>query len=262
MPTGTLIKNEAGKIVADLSTKSSSIFIAARGGAGGKGNAFFASPTNQSPEIAEYGGEGEIKKYGVELASIADFGLVGYPNAGKSTLLRAISRARPKIASYPFTTLRPHVGIVMYDDLEQLSVADIPGIIEDAHKNRGLGIAFLRHIQRCLCLVYVIDVSQPTPWNQLETLRSELNHYNPDLVKRASIILANKIDTVEGQENLEEFKKNVDQDLKVIPLSAKNAFNIVRFLKEIRKIYDSKRNLEIRTRMTRNDEHITTVSER
>ena len=170
VPTGTLIRNKDGLLVGDLNSEGSS-FVAARGGSGGKGNSHFRTAVRQAPEIAECGAEGEKFAYTLELRTMADIGLIGFPNAGKSTLLTAISRARPKIASYPFTTLNPHLGIVFYSDLSQLAVADLPGLIPGAHRNHGLGHDFLRHIQRCSVLVYVIDMGEEEPWYQLEQLR-------------------------------------------------------------------------------------------
>ncbi|ODN05317.1 Mitochondrial ribosome-associated GTPase 2 [Orchesella cincta] len=243
VPLGTMFKDdETGEVIADLMSPEASVFIAARGGSGGRGNKFFATPGNQSPEIAEFGAEGETIKYIVEMATIAQFGLVGYPNAGKSTLLRAITRARPKVASYPFTTLRPHVGMVFYDDLEQIAVADIPGVIEDAHRNRGLGIQFLRHIQRCVCLLYVIDLStsNPTPFEILETLKEEIRHYDATMLNRPSMIVANKLDLPEAKANFQDFKSSVGDSMPIIPVSAKFGFNLKDLLIELRKIYDTK----------------------
>jgi len=238
VPFGTIFKNEAGEKMADLSSADECVFLAARGGAGGRGNKFFATPENQSPEVAEFGAEGESNTYLIEISTMAHIGLVGFPNAGKSTLLQAISRARPKIAPYPFTTLRPHVGMVMYDDLEQVAVADIPGLISDAHKNRGLGFAFLRHIQRCLCLVYVIDLASADPWAQLQTLYNELDHYDLSLRRRPSIVLGNKMDLKEARDNFEEFKAYIEDDVILIPISAKHGINLKELLSHIRMFYD------------------------
>lgn len=161
---------------------------------------------------------------------------VGFPNAGKSSLLCAVSRARPKVASYPFTTLHPFVGIVEYEDFKHIAIADIPGIIPDAHKNRGLGIEFLRHVERCVCLMYVIDLSQPEPWLQLEHLRYELDMYKPGLADRPCAIVGNKIDLPEAQENLPKLQARVE--LPVIAISAMKGTNITALLLYIRKLYD------------------------
>ena len=140
------------------------MFVAARGGAGGKGNRFFATPKEKSAKICEYGPLGEELVYKLELRSMADIGFIGLPNAGKSTLLNAISRAKPKIAPYAFTTLRPHIGIVQYEDHVQLAVADLPGLISGSHQNKGLGIQFLKHAERCAVLMFVLDASSESPW--------------------------------------------------------------------------------------------------
>ncbi|XP_042232521.1 mitochondrial ribosome-associated GTPase 2-like isoform X2 [Homarus americanus] len=234
VPIGTVFKT-SGKIVASLE-EDGSMFVAARGGAGGKGNAFFTTDVDQAPRIAEFGGKGEVFDYEVELRTMADVGLIGFPNAGKSTLLRAVSRARPKVASYPFTTLNPHVGMVHYADHHQLAVADIPGLIEGAHKNRGLGITFLRHIERCGCLLYVIDTSQPRPWEQLEVLMYELEQYQAGLSTRPHAIVANKMDLPEAQENLKELATHVD--LPLVPVSAKMGDQLVPLLALLRLLVD------------------------
>ncbi|XP_057670847.1 mitochondrial ribosome-associated GTPase 2 isoform X2 [Diorhabda carinulata] len=238
VPVGTIIKDSTGKVVGDLSHPSL-LFVAARGGAGGKGNHYFISDTQQTPQICEYGAQGEDLEYTIEVKSMAHIGLIGFPNAGKSTLLRAISRARPKVAPYPFTTLKPHVGIVQYDDYEQIAVADLPGLIPDSHKNKGLGIQFLKHAERCTALLYIIDMSEPEPWRHLEVLQFELSQFNDDLNSRPQLIAANKIDVPIAEENVEELKKRTD--IPVIPISAKLGTNVSSLLREIKIIYDKEK---------------------
>ncbi|XP_055327278.1 mitochondrial ribosome-associated GTPase 2-like [Paramacrobiotus metropolitanus] len=235
VPVGTFFRDTNGTILTELKQNEAK-FLAARGGAGGKGNAFFLSNEVRAPVVREVGGMGEVKKLTVEMRVIAHAGLVGFPNAGKSTLLSALSRARPKVASYPFTTLHAHVGIIEYEDRTSLAIADLPGIIPDAHKNRGLGLEFLRHIERCVCLMYVIDLSQPEPWLQLEHLRYELDMYSPGLADRPCAIVGNKIDLPEAQANLSELQSRVD--LPVFPISAKKGINVTSLLIHFRKLYD------------------------
>ncbi|XP_011170501.1 mitochondrial ribosome-associated GTPase 2 isoform X2 [Solenopsis invicta] len=236
VPIGTIVRDVDGKILADLD-KEGMMFIAARGGAGGHGNAFFKSDTQQTPEICEYGAVGENLQYVLEVRSMAHIGLIGLPNAGKSTLLRAISRARPKIAAYPFTTLKPHIGMIQYDDYEQVAVADMPGLIEDSHKNRGLGITFLKHAERCAALIFILDVTQNEPWEALEILKYEINQFNKNLNDRPHIIVANKIDLPDAEVNLQLLRDHVD--LPIIPISAKIGTNVSTLLKEIRILYDN-----------------------
>nr|SVE73713.1 EOG090X0ACU [Daphnia atkinsoni] len=238
VPVGTMFKSEGGEILADLN-EDGAVFIAARGGAGGKGNHYFATDVNQAPEVAEYGAVGEELNYTIEIRTIAHVGLIGLPNAGKSTFLRAISRARPKVAPYPFTTLQPHVGVVKYNDLQQVTVADIPGLIAGAHRNRGLGIAFLRHVERCLCLLYVVDTSLPEPWEQLEVLRYELGQYDENLLERPSGVLANKMDLDQSKKNLSELELYANKlNLPLFPVSAQNSVGLVPILHYVRKLYD------------------------
>ncbi|XP_018322307.1 mitochondrial ribosome-associated GTPase 2 isoform X2 [Agrilus planipennis] len=235
VPVGTVIKDANGCIVGDLKEEGS-MFLAARGGAGGKGNKFFTSPTQQSPDICEYGAIGENINYHIEISSIAHIGLVGLPNAGKSTLLQAISRARPKIAPYPFTTLKPHIGMVLYNDYEQIAVADLPGLIEDSHKNKGLGIQFLRHIERCSVLLFILDMSLDQPWNSLDILKNELSHYSNNLLQRSQLVVANKIDLLDRNDKLKQLRDKTD--LEVFPLSAKTGQNVGGLLQKIRILYD------------------------
>ncbi|XP_074659914.1 mitochondrial ribosome-associated GTPase 2-like [Tubulanus polymorphus] len=239
VPLGTIVKlAETYETIADLEA-SDSVYVAARGGAGGKGNHFFLTNENRAPVIAELGGIGESRRLVVELKTIADAGLVGFPNAGKSTLLRAISRARPKVAAYPFTTLKPHVGVIEYEDYEQVAVADIPGLIHGAHQNRGLGISFLKHIERCVCLLYVIDLSVDEPWRQLDDLKFELEQYQRGLSERPHAIVGNKIDVPDAARNLIELERRID--MPVFALSAKRLIDVEPLMLHLRKLYDDHR---------------------
>uniref|UniRef100_A0A8C5R4Y1 Mitochondrial ribosome associated GTPase 2 n=1 Tax=Leptobrachium leishanense TaxID=445787 RepID=A0A8C5R4Y1_9ANUR len=234
VPLGTLVK-EDGIVLADLSQPGEE-FIAAHGGAGGKGNRFFLSNENRAPMEATPGESGEERSLQLEMKSMAHAGMVGFPNAGKSSLLRLFSNARPAVASYPFTTLNPHVGVINYRDYEQISVADIPGIIEGAHQNRGLGFAFLRHIQRCLFLLYVLDLSQPEPWTQFHSLQYELRQFDESLLHRPHIIVANKIDLPQAREALQLLRQKTQS--KVIAVSALTGENAEELIMHLRELYD------------------------
>jgi GTP-binding protein len=197
------------ELVADLTEKDQSLILC-KGGNGGRGNMNFASSVNQAPRRFEPGREGESGQYLFELKSIADIGLVGYPNAGKSTLLSRVSHAHPKIAAYPFTTLVPMVGVIEYPDYSRITMADIPGLIEGAHAGVGLGHEFLRHIERTRLLLFVLDMAGTEgrdPRDDFAQLRTELKLYREDLAKRPFLIVANKCDLPEAAEHLKAFKK-------------------------------------------------------
>jgi GTP-binding protein len=194
VPVGTLVfDDETGETLADLVTPEERIVLC-RGGRGGRGNAAFASPIMRSPRTAEDGRPGEVRRLRFELKVMADVGLVGRPNAGKSTLLSAVSAARPKIAAYPFTTREPHLGIVKAGDYASFVLADIPGLIEGAHEGRGLGHQFLRHIQRARVLVFLIDITEPDPAAVLAELASELERFDPTLLSRPRVLTLSKAD--------------------------------------------------------------------
>src|SRR6266536_614148 len=201
------IENRKSKIdfVVDI-TREDEKFVLCRGGAGGKGNVNFKSSRNRAPRQYTEGGEGEQSHFLLELRTIADAGLVGYPNAGKSTLLRKISAARPKVAAYPFTTLHPIIGVVEFPGYRRATMADIPGLIEGAHRGLGLGHEFLRHITRCRILLFVVDVAGSegrNPTEDLQNLRREIDLYDPILSKRPWYVIGNKTDLAEARENLE-----------------------------------------------------------
>lgn len=206
VPVGTIIKDkETGQVLADLDQDGKSIVIA-KGGIGGRGNSKFATSTNQTPRHAEGGRPGEEKTIALELKLIADIGLVGFPNADKSTLISVISAAKPKIADYPFTTLEPNLGIVQYKDFQSFVVADIPGIIEGAHTGKGLGIKFLRHIERTGILLFLIDISSENYQKDYDTLVNELASYSEVLLKKKRIVAFSKADLLEEKE-LKKLKK-------------------------------------------------------
>ncbi|KAJ8930483.1 hypothetical protein NQ314_016710 [Rhamnusium bicolor] len=258
VPVGTIVKNAHGKEEREIT---------------------FLQPIQSNPrKFVNMGAQGEDLEYTIEIRSMAHVGLIGFPNAGKSTLLRAISRARPKVAPYPFTTLKPHLGMVQYDDYEQIAgmlslfgswhlavshaankrkfmafaicnhlssivlVADLPGLIPDSHKNKGLGIQFLQHVERCMALLYIVDVSLPEPWEHLNILRYELLQFNDKLKERPQLVIANKIDIVDAKDIIGKLKENTD--LPVIPISAKLGTNLLDLLREIRILYDKSKELE------------------
>ena len=193
VPIGTFAKDESGRVLADLTHDGQQVVLA-RGGKGGRGNARFATPTNQAPRHSEEGIPGEEKEIIIELKLIADVGLVGFPNAGKSTLLSRISAAKPKIADYPFTTLVPNLGIVRIDNLRTFVVTDIPGLIKDAHKGKGLGYQFLRHIERTRVLALLLDSSSKEIEYDYLTLLKELQSYSKELARKPRIVVITKTD--------------------------------------------------------------------
>jgi GTPase len=203
-------------------TREDEEFVLCRGGVGGKGNVHFKSSRNRAPRQYTDGEEGEQGYFLLELRTIADAALVGYPNAGKSTLLRKVSAARPKVAAYPFTTLHPIVGVVEFPSYHRVTIADIPGLIEGAHRGLGLGHEFLRHITRCRVLLFVVDVAGSEgrdPTEDLRNLRREIDLYDPRLSKRPWQIIANKIDLQKARENLETMR-NRFSNIEIIPVSA------------------------------------------
>ena len=221
VPCGTAVFDaETGALVADVVEDGQEVVIA-RGGKGGLGNVHFKTSTHQVPTEHTPGELGEEFRLKLELKTIADAGLLGFPNAGKSSLLACVSEARPKIASYPFTTLNPIVGTILYPDFSQLRVADVPGIIEGAASGVGLGIDFLKHIARSRVLVYVIDMAgtdNRQPWDDYLTLRREIEQHDAALLERPALVLANKMDTDEAIANLPRFVKKTG--VSPLPLSA------------------------------------------
>jgi len=204
VPPGTIVKDiESKKILVDL-TAEDQAFVVAKGGKGGKGNARFKSSTQQAPRKAEPGTKGEEKKLALELKLLADVGIVGHPNVGKSTLLSKLSSARPKIADYPFTTLSPMLGLVKLNAYKSFVLADIPGLIEGAHEGKGLGLQFLKHIQRTKLLLYLLDATSSDLKGDYHTLRNEIKLFDPELSERAGIVAINKIDLL-PQEKIQKF---------------------------------------------------------
>jgi GTP-binding protein len=223
VPNGTLVRDsESGAIIKDMTNVES--FVVAKGGTGGWGNRHFATPTRQAPRFAKSGLQGEDREVTLELKLLADVGLVGYPNVGKSTLLSVVSKAHPKIADYHFTTLFPNLGVVYVDEGASFVMADIPGIIEGASEGAGLGHDFLRHIDRCRLLIHVVDASGSEgrdPIEDFKTINAELEQYSPELAKRPQLVAANKIDIVSDAAVLEKFREFIqEQGLQLFEISA------------------------------------------
>ncbi len=224
VPPGTIIKDEqTGRVLTDL-TKAGQTVIIAKGGKGGAGNQHFATSTRQIPQFAKCGEEGEEYWVILELKMLADVGLLGFPNVGKSTVLSMVSSARPKIANYPFTTLTPNLGVVSYDSQNSFVIADIPGLIEGAHEGTGLGHEFLKHIERTRLLIHIVDIAAiegRDPINDFEVINKELENYSKKLYSKIQVIAVNKIDISESKENLDKFAKYAEEKgYKIFPISA------------------------------------------
>ena len=243
VPVGTIVwpADEKGRPtsaapIVDL-TQDGEEFVLCRGGAGGKGNVHFKSSRNRAPRQYTEGEEGEAGHFSLELRTIADAGLVGYPNAGKSTLLRQISAARPRVAAYPFTTLHPIIGVVEFSGYRRATVADIPGLIEGAHRGLGLGHEFLRHITRCRIFLFVIDVAGSegrNPVEDLQQLRKELDLYDPLLSQRPWFVIANKMDLPCAEENLSGVGKKFPK-IDIVPISAAKGEGIEKLKEKLEK---------------------------
>ncbi|MEM7737756.1 MAG: GTPase ObgE [Deinococcota bacterium] len=220
VPIGTVAFDlDTGDILADFNEVGEEAIVA-KGGLGGRGNASFANSTRQAPRFAEYGTPGEKHRLRLELRSIADVGFVGYPNAGKSSLLTALSNARPQVAAYPFTTLSPNLG-VLERDLKRLTLADIPGIIDGASAGKGLGFEFLRHISRTRLLIYVIDITEDV-WSTFQALQKELKTYDPTLLQRPAMIALNKIDLVDADTVAAQTQVLLPSGLAIVPISTQD----------------------------------------
>ena len=242
-PVGTIVwpADEKGRPtsaapIVDL-TRDGQEFVLCRGGAGGKGNVHFKSSRNRAPRQYTEGEEGEQGHFLLELRTIADAGLVGYPNAGKSTLLRKVSAARPRVAAYPFTTLHPIIGVVEFSGYRRATIADIPGLIEGAHRGLGLGHEFLRHITRCRIFLFVVDVAGSegrNPVEDLQQLRKELDLYDPLLSQRPWFVIANKMDLPGAEENLNGVRKKFPK-IDIVPISAAKGEGIEELKKKLEK---------------------------
>ncbi len=229
VPPGSIIQDiETGKKITEL-VKSQQEVVLLKGGKGGLGNIHYKSSINQSPRQSTPGTEGQKREFKIVLKTIADIGLVGFPNAGKSSLTRLLTKAHPKAAAYPFTTLHPHVGVIEFDkNYERLLIADIPGLIEGAHLDKGLGHKFLRHIERCRVLLFIIDMSGSDgrePLEDYQQLYNELLLYNKELVKKPKMIAVNKMDLSESVENLKNFKNEINHPINEISCLSNDGLN-------------------------------------
>ena len=229
VPLGTLIKDLNSNIILDELKTSNKKIVIATGGNGGFGNARFKTHNNPAPRRANDGQIGDEKNLELELKVLADIGLVGFPNAGKSTFISNISNAKPKIADYPFTTLVPNLGIVKYGDYSSFVVADIPGLIEDASSGKGLGLKFLKHIERTRVLVFMIDVGSEDISKEYKILKNELKKYNPDLLSRPSLLFLTKLDIIYDEKDISKLPKEIDT-LKISSIANTNIKEAIKMM--------------------------------
>lgn len=253
VPPGTMVKDDHGHVLADLTEVGDWVFL--KGGLGGKGNTFYKSSVNQAPSVAQKGLPGEERVIRLELKLLADVGIIGLPNAGKSTLISRLSAARPKIADYPFTTLVPNLGVVRVGEYRSFVVADIPGLIAGAHEGVGLGIQFLRHIERCRVFVHLIDATELSgkePFEAYREIQSELEHYDQDkkgeedfhpLSQRPQIVVLNKCDSVDETRRRELVSQFASHNVKVHCISAVSGMNVKELTFEIsKKVFNEEEN--------------------
>lgn len=237
VPLGTVVRDvDTGEVIADLDTSDAQAIVA-HGGRGGRGNATYATSTNQSPRRSQPGTPAEARQLQLELHLMADVGLVGFPNVGKSTLIARVSAARPRIADYPFTTLAPNLGVVRLADDRSFVLADIPGLIEGAHTGQGLGLRFLRHVSRTTVLIHLLDaggLSGRDPVEDFDAINRELEHFDPSLVAKPQIVAANKIDLLDSPLRIEELVRRFDErGIRVWPLSAATGAGVKELLQEV-----------------------------
>lgn len=241
VPCGTIVKDpKTGVILCDL-IKNGQKETLCVGGRGGRGNASFKTSVKQAPNFSTFGDEGEELTIELELKLIADIGLVGFPNAGKSTLINKLTHSHAKCADYPFTTLVPNLGFIESNDYRRLFIADIPGIIKNAHQDRGLGLTFLKHIERTKALLFVIDASKEHPEHDYEVLCNEIQHYNPEILAKPSFILLNKCDLEGVEENIKTFRDKYS-DQKIFEISAMEGMgleDLQKILFELKELNDS-----------------------
>lgn len=235
VPPGTLVFDaETNELIHDL-VRDGDSFVVAKGGRGGQGNMRFKSSTNRTPRFAQPGEPGEIRTIRLELRLLADVGIIGFPNAGKSTLISMISAAKPKIADYPFTTTVPNLGVVKPDDAEPFVVADIPGLIEGAHEGAGLGTRFLRHIDRTRVLVHLIDASEidaDDPWSRYRAINAELERYSPELARKPQMVVLNKME-LPGADVAAELMAEAAPDLKFLTISAATGQGVKQLVRKL-----------------------------
>jgi len=234
VPPGTVVRDDAtGRVLADLTAPGQRVVVA-RGGRGGRGNASFASSTRQAPRLAERGAPGEERWLRLELKLLADVGLIGMPNAGKSTLLAAVSAARPKIADYPFTTLQPNLGVVTVDEEYDFVLADLPGLIEGAHAGAGLGHQFLRHVERTRLLIHLIDGATEAPLRHFDQINDELRLFNPALAERPQIVVLNKMDLPQAQSHWPQVEATMrERGLPVYAISAATGEGVWSLMRQV-----------------------------